>query len=184
MKTYTRKGDTGETSLVNGERVLKCDPRVETYGSIDELSAFVGVLYDTDGLPEEHRRELEKIQNMLFVIESHFACGDRTTQKKFIPDLGDGDVAFVETCIDNIESQLPPMKQFVIPGGCLTASHCHVCRTVCRRAERLAVRLAQTHETDTTDLRLLNRLSDYFFVLARLLTIKKNGSEKNWNPTD
>lgn len=182
MKIYTRQGDKGTTSLCNGERVLKCDRRVETYGSIDELSAFVGVLYDSPDMMAEHKDELLRIQNILFVIESHFASGDSETQIKFIPVTKAEDLTYIESCIDKIESQLPPMTNFVIAGGNLTASHCHVCRTVCRRAERNAVCMAQTAEVGEIDLKLLNRLSDYFFVLARLITIRATGTENVWEP--
>ena len=178
--TYTRTGDEGKTSLIGGLRVPKFDDRVEASGTVDELSAFIGVLYDQEGITDELKTVLDTIQNKLFTLESHFALDENSEVKKMIPVLTADDVAFVEHEIDVMNAQLPELKSFVIPGGNLKASHAHVCRTVCRRAERQGWRLASQHPVDPIDLKYLNRLSDYFFVLARYFGFLENLKENNW----
>jgi cob(I)alamin adenosyltransferase len=178
--TYTRTGDEGKTSLIGGLRVAKYDDRVEAYGTVDELSAFIGVLNDQEGVTDELKSVLSVIQNKLFTLESHFALDENSEVKKMIPVLTIDDVAFIEHEIDVMNEQLPELKSFVIPGGNLKASHAHVCRTVCRRAERQGWRLASQHPIDTIDLKYLNRLSDYFFVLARFFAYLDNNGETNW----
>ena len=178
--TYTKTGDEGKTSLIGGLRVAKYDDRVEAYGTVDELSAFIGVLNDQEGISDELKSVLSVIQNKLFTLESHFALDENSEVKKMIPVLTADDVAFLEHEIDIMNEQLPELKSFVIPGGNLTASHAHVCRTVCRRAERQGWRLASQHPIDTIDLKYLNRLSDYFFVLARFFAYLDNNGETNW----
>ena len=128
--TYTRTGDEGKTSLIGGLRVAKYDDRVEAYGTVDELSAFIGVLYDQEGVTAEMRAVMDTIQNKLFTIESHFALDENSEVKKMIPVLSPDDVAYLEHEIDMMNAQLPELKSFVIPGGNLKASHAHVCRTV------------------------------------------------------
>ena len=181
--TYTKTGDEGKTSLIGGLRVAKYDDRVEAYGTVDELSAFIGVLYDQDGVTAEMRAVLDTIQKKLFTIESHFALDENSEVKKMIPVLSPDDVAFIEHEIDVMNEQLPELKSFVIPGGNLKASHAHVCRTVCRRAERQGWRLASQHPIEALDLKYLNRLSDYFFVLARFLGFLDKVDENNWEST-
>lgn len=181
--TYTRTGDEGKTSLIGGLRVAKYDDRVEAYGTVDELSAFVGVLYDQEGVTAEMKTVLDSVQNKLFTIESHFALDENSEVKKMIPVLDVEDVAFLEHEIDVMNAQLPELKSFVIPGGNIKASYAHVCRTVCRRAERLGWRLAAQHPVDLVDLKFLNRLSDYFFVLARFFGFLDNIDETNWEST-
>ena len=181
--TYTRTGDEGKTSLIGGLRVPKCDDRVEAYGTVDELSAFIGVLYDQEGVTAEQRAVLDTVQNKLFTIESHFALDENSEVKKMIPVLTADDVAFLEHEIDTMNAILPELKSFVIPGGNLKASHAHVCRTVCRRAERQGWRLAAQHPVDFVDLKYLNRLSDYFFVLARFFGFLDKVDENNWEST-
>lgn len=178
--TYTRTGDEGKTSLIGGLRVAKYDDRVEAYGTVDELSAFIGVLYDQEGVTAEMKTVLDSVQNKLFTIESHFALDENSEVKKMIPVLDVEDVAFLEHEIDVMNAQLPELKSFVIPGGNIKASYAHVCRTVCRRAERLGWRLAAQHPVDLVDLKFLNRLSDYFFVLARFFGFLDNIDETNW----
>lgn len=179
--TYTKTGDRGETSLIGGKRVPKYDDRVEAYGTVDELSAFIGVLNDLDGVTEAIRETLSVVQNKLFVLESHFALDKSSEVSKMIPLLEDADVAFLERRIDAMNAELPELKAFVIPGGNRRASMAHVCRTVCRRAERQGWRLASHEEVDAIDLRYLNRLSDYFFVLARYFDFLSNGHETCWD---
>jgi len=178
--TYTKTGDEGKTSLIGGLRVPKYDDRVEAYGTVDELSAFIGVLYDQESVTAEMRTVMDIIQNKLFTIESHFALDENSEVKKKIPVLTPEDVAFVEHEIDVMNEQLPELRSFVIPGGNLKASYAHVCRTVCRRAERQGWRLATQHPVDALDLKYLNRLSDYFFVLARYFGFLDNVGENNW----
>lgn len=178
--TYTRTGDEGKTSLIGGLRVAKYDDRVEAYGTVDELSAFIGVLYDQEGVTAEMKTVLDIVQNKLFTIESHFALDENSEVKKMIPVLTPDDVAFLEHEIDVMNEQLPELKSFVIPGGNLKASHAHVCRTVCRRAERQGWRLAAQHPVDALDLKYLNRLSDYFFVLSRFFCFLENIDENSW----
>ena len=178
--TYTRTGDEGKTSLIGGLRVAKFDDRVEAYGTVDELSAFIDLLQDQEGITAEQKTVFETIQNKLFTIESHFALDENSEVKKMIPVLTPDDVAFLEHEIDMMNEQLPELKAFVIPGGNLKASHAHVCRTVCRRAERQGWRLASKHLVDSLDLKYLNRLSDYFFVLARFFAFLDKVDENNW----
>ena len=178
--TYTKTGDQGQTSLIGGLRVAKYDDRVEAYGTVDELSAFIGVLNDQEGIADGLKSVLSVIQNKLFTIESHFALGENSEVKKMIPILSSDDVAALEHEIGVMNEQLPELKSFVIPGGNLKASYAHVCRTVCRRAERQGWRLAASHPIDTIDLKYLNRLSDYFFVLSRFFAYLDKNSETNW----
>ncbi len=178
--TYTRTGDEGKTSLIGGKIVPKFDDRVEAYGTVDELSAFIGVLADQQGVGKEVFDDLMVIQNKLFTLESHFALDEESEVSKMIPALTADDVAFLEGKIDAMNAQLPILKSFVIPGGNLKASHCHVCRTVCRRAERQGWRLKETHAVDSIDLKYLNRLSDYFFVLARYFDFLEKSIETSW----
>lgn len=182
--TYTRTGDEGKTSLIGGLRVPKYDDRVEAYGTVDELSAIIGVLYDQEGVTEVQRAVLDTIQNKLFTLESHFALDENSEVKKMIPVLTTEDVAFVEHEIDVMNEQLPELRSFVIPGGNLKSSYAHVCRTVCRRAERQGWRLAAQHPVDLVDLKYLNRLSDYFFVLARFFGFLDKVNENNWKSTE
>ena len=160
MSIITKTGDEGMTSLVGGHRVLKCDDRVEAYGTVDELSAFIGVLYDmlTDAEPEI-KDLLMEIQKNLLTIEAVLACPD----KGLVLGLDAGTLTLIETTSQELEGALPPFRSFILPGGNLVASYCHVCRTVCRRAERLAVKVGTTG----VELMYLNRLSDLFFLLAR-----------------
>ena len=181
--TYTRTGDEGKTSLIGGLRVAKFDDRVEAYGTVDELSAFIGVLYDQEGVTAEMKTVLDVVQNKLFTIESHFALDENSEVTKMIPVLTPDDVACLEHEIDVMNEQLPELKSFVIPGGNLKASHAHVCRTVCRRAERQGWRLAAKHPVDSLDLKYLNRLSDYFFVLSRFFVFLDNNTETSWEST-
>lgn len=179
--TYTKTGDKGMTSLIGGRRVPKYDDKVEAYGTVDELSAVIGVLYDLEGVSVSIRETLGVIQNKLFTLESHFAMDKDTEIGKMIPVLADDDVAFLERHIDAMNAELPELRAFVIPGGNLKASVSHVCRTVCRRAERQGWRLASHDEVDAIDLRYLNRLSDYFFVLARYFDYLENRNETCWD---
>lgn len=183
MKVYTKTGDKGMTSLIGGERVFKCDERVEAYGSVDELSAFVALLADRlrpDAALASHVEELNRILSRLMTVEALLATGEGGRDK--MAPLAPECVAWLETCIDTMQAALPPIDKFTIPGGHEAVSLCHVCRTVCRRAERAALRADQRYGVDATALVWLNRLSDYFYVLGRTLTAHYRVEETLWIP--
>ncbi len=178
MKIYTRTGDQGMTSLFGGRRVSKADLRIETYGTVDELNSWLGVLRDQ---PTNANRKdfLVEIQDRLFTIGSMLATDPGNTKVK-IPMLEEADVAALETQIDTMEKDLPPMKSFVLPGGNQSVSFCHVARTVCRRAERLTIALHQQEAVNVLVIQYLNRLSDYLFVLARKIGKELGAEETPW----
>lgn len=183
MKVYTKTGDKGMTSLIGGERVFKCDERVEAYGSVDELSAFVALLADRlrpDAALASHVEELNHILSRLMTVEALLATGEGGRDK--MAPLAPECVAWLEACIDTMQAALPPIDKFTIPGGHEAVSLCHVCRTVCRRAERAALRADQRYGVDATALVWLNRLSDYFYLLGRTLTAHYRVEETLWIP--
>lgn len=182
---YTKTGDKGTTSLIGGTRVNKDDIRLETYGTFDELSAFIAVLGDSEGVETHELEVMDRIQNCLLVLESCLALEDQhtTEMSKYIPRLTEDDVKFLEDEIDAVNAQLDPLKYLVIPGGNILSSKAHVCRTVCRRAERNLVRMGREYEVDENIRKFVNRLSDYFFVLSRLFMKKAGVDEKPWKPT-
>lgn len=189
MKIYTKTGDKGTTSLIGGTRVSKDDVRLEAYGTFDELSAFIAVLSDSEGIERHEIEVMDRIQNSLLVIESCLALesqrDDETTRqqvKKYIPEITEDDVKFLEDEIDAINSQLEPLKSLIIPGGNILSSRCHVCRTVCRRAERRLVEMGREYDVDENIRRFVNRLSDYFFTLSRLFMKQEGVDEKPWKP--
>lgn len=185
MNIYTKTGDKGTTSLIGGTRVGKDDIRLETYGSFDELSAFVAVLSDSEGIDAHEIEVMDRIQNCLLILESCLALehGRASEMSKYIPQLTEDDVTYLEKEIDAINAQLDPIKSLIIPGGNILASRAHVCRTVCRRAERNLVRMGREYEVDENIRRFVNRLSDYFFILSRLLMKRSGTAEKPWKPT-
>jgi len=180
MKIYTKTGDKGQTSLIGGVRVSKCCERLESYGTVDELNSQVGLLvtYCT----EEHDVSfLTEIQRNLFVVGSYLATDTSQTELRATSIVTDDMVKTVETEIDTINAALPPIKLFILPGGCRGASVCHVCRTVCRRAERRILALSETGaEIDSNVIAYVNRLSDYFFILARKLNVLDGHDEIIW----
>ena len=183
MKVYTKTGDKGMTSLIGGERVFKCDERVEAYGSVDELSAFVALLTDRlrpDAALASHVEELTRTLSRPMTVEALLASveGGRVKRAPRAPEC----VAWLEACIDTMQAALPPIDKFTIPGGHEAVSLCHVCRTVCRRAERAALRADQRYGVDATALVWLNRLSDYFYLLGRTLTAHYRVEETLWIP--
>lgn len=183
MKVYTKTGDKGMTSLIGGERVFKCDERVEAYGSVDELSAFVALLADRlrpDAALASHVEELNRILSRLMTVEALLATGEGGRDK--MAPLAPECVAWLEASIDTMQAALPPIDKFTIPGGHEAVSLCHVCRTVCRRAERAALRADQRYGVDATALVWLNRLSDYFYLLGRTLTAHYRVEETLWIP--
>ena len=180
MKIYTKKGDTGETSLIGGTRVPKYHLRIETYGTVDELNSVVGII--RDACEDAHSNEvLKEIQDRLFTLGSSLAS-DPVKSRMSIPDLKETDIELLEKEMDCMDAALPELKNFILPGGHLAGSHCHVARCVCRRAERLAVHLAGTEEVEPIIITYLNRLSDYFFVLARYLGHLAGAEETVWRP--
>jgi len=165
MKIYTRTGDDGSTGLIGGDRVPKSDARIECYGTVDELNAALGLAIVAS--PTELRDPLLTIQNELFVIGSHLAAPDDVSRAN-LPDLDEQIVTRLEMQIDEAQGDLPPLRQFILPGGCECAARLHLARTICRRAERLLVNFAQDRPVSPIILTYLNRLSDWIFVMARL----------------
>ena len=180
MKIYTRTGDNGTTGLIGGTRISKHALRIETYGTVDELNAHIGLIRD-QSIPMVYIEQLLVIQDRLFTFGSQLAADPRKSTMK-LPDLYDEDVLFLEQCIDAMDEKLPPMKSFVLPGGHTTVSFCHVARCVCRRSERIANQLHEEQTISPLILKYLNRLSDYLFTLSRAISIELNVEEKPWKP--
>lgn len=180
FRIYTKTGDKGETALFGGRRVPKSHLRVDAYGTVDELNAFIGQL--RDGLQEPAQKAfLEAIQHRLFTIGAHLASDPAKSPPT--PDLLLEDVLQLEKSMDEMEAQLPPLRHFILPGGHPSVSHAHICRTVCRRAERLTVALIQAGEpVEELALQYLNRLSDWFFVFGRQLSVQLHAEEVIWKP--
>jgi cob(I)alamin adenosyltransferase len=178
MKIYTRTGDTGETSLFGGARVRKDDARIEAYGTIDELNSFLGVAR-ASWPSSSFDGELHLIQSDLFDIGAHLASPG--TSRFAGPDTAR--VAALEQAIDAMESELAPLKSFILPGGSLAASQLHVARTVCRRAERLVVALHDDDEATKASIAYLNRLSDFLFVAARFANHSQGVADVPWTRT-
>ncbi len=183
MKVYTRTGDKGTTSLIGGERVFKTDDRVEAYGAVDELSAFVALLADrlrSDEAMAGYVDELNNVLSRLMTVEALLARGESGAEK--VEPMDPQCVTWLEQRIDGMQAALQPIDKFTIPGGNEAVSLCHVCRTVCRRAERAALRADLKYGTDAQALTYLNRLSDYFYVLGRTLTRLYGVQEVLWIP--
>src|SRR5688572_13433091 len=165
-KIYTKTGDFGKTSLIGGTKVPKSHLRIESYGTIDELNSFVGLLNDQIG-HEDSAIMLKEIQDRLFTIGSSLACDPEKEPKMKLPDLREDDVTLLEKEIDRMNVELTPMKSFILPGGAIPVSTAHVARCVCRRAERICVHMTEEGMfVDELVIKYLNRLSDYLFVLA------------------
>ncbi len=180
MKVYTRRGDAGETSLIGGTRVSKDSLRIESYGTVDELNSFVGLLRDQD--IDRHAKEiLIEIQDRLFTLGSLLAESPDGSKMQ-LPQVNETDIDLLEKEMDAMDSLLPPMRNFVLPGGHPAVSIAHVCRTVCRRGERLVVNLGKSEELNPILYKYLNRLSDYFFVLSRKLAHDLKVEETPWKP--
>ena len=164
MKIYTKGGDKGKTSLIGGSRVPKFHDKVEAYGTIDELCSYIGLIRDISE-DDSLRKLLLQIQDRLFLAESKVATDSIETMKK-MPDLQEADIELLEKEIDSMNEQLPQLTKFILPGGHILASHTHIARSICRRAERLTIK-AFPEQSDFLSLKYLNRLSDFLFVLAR-----------------
>lgn len=187
MKVYTKTGDKGTTALFGGTRVPKDHIRIESYGTIDELNSHIGLIRDQQ-INTHYKEILIEIQDRLFTAGAILATpADKEILKNGkprlnIPKISESDVILLENEIDAMETQLPQMTHFVLPGGHTTVSYCHIARCVCRRAERLSVHLSHNETVDEFVLKYLNRLSDYLFVLARKLSADLNADEVKWIP--
>jgi cob(I)alamin adenosyltransferase len=183
FKIYTKTGDKGKTSLIGGTKVSKSHLRIESYGTVDELNSFIGLLIDqvalsTNSLSTETLRE---IQDRLFTIGSTLACDPEKEPSMKLPDLKEEDVVLLEMEIDKMNEELPEMRSFIIPGGHIAVSTAHVVRCVCRRAERNCVQLQENQEfVDQLVIKYLNRLSDYLFVYSRFIGLRLNAPEIPW----
>ena len=178
-KVYTRGGDMGKTSLVGGQRVSKASERLEAYGTVDELSSHLGLLASL--LPDgDDKAVIIRIQNCLFNVCTNLATDQEQTALSPSAYLPDGEIELVEQKIDEIMKLLPEKQGFVLPGGTKEASQAHVCRTVCRRAERRIVALSEVAVISPEVLQYVNRLSDYLFVLAKKINFNANQSEIIW----
>lgn len=180
MKIYTKKGDEGKTGLIGGTRVSKNDLKINAYGTVDELNAFVGLLRDLIEEPK-YTAQLIEIQDRLFTAGSILAVSDEGTKMK-IPSIKTSNISSLESWIDRMDEELPEMKSFVLPGGHPIVSNCHITRTICRRAERSIVTLSEHSEVDPIILSYFNRLSDYFFTLGRMMVKDLGVKETPWEP--
>ena len=180
-KIYTKTGDDGTTGLFGGARLPKDHIRIEAYGTVDEMNSVIGWLI-SHVQTEDVIEFLHIIQSRLFTIGSNLASDP--SKEMLTPDLVDGDIQAIEEAIDLYQDQLPPLKHFILPGGSAAVSAAHLARTVCRRAERRCVALSHHSEVDPLILLYLNRLSDYFFVLARWIGAQEGVAEIKWTPRE
>jgi cob(I)alamin adenosyltransferase len=180
MKIYTKTGDKGTTALFGGKRVSKADLRIDTYGTIDELNSWIGMVRDLE-VNQKRKDILVEIQDRLFTVGSILATEPGNTKVK-IPSLAETDILFLEKEIDAMDAALPPMRFFVLPGGHTAISHCHVARTVCRRSERLIIALHAQETVPDEVIKYINRLSDYLFVLSRMVAHELGAEETPWKP--
>ena len=180
MKIYTKTGDRGQTSLVGGTRVSKTELRIEAYGTVDELNSYIGLVRDQE-VNVGRKEILKEVQDRLFTIGSILASEPEQTKKR-IPDLYESDIELLEKAMDDMDINLEPMSFFILPGGHQSISFGHVARTVCRRAERIVIHLAMETEVNDLVIRYLNRLSDYLFVLCRMMAKDLNIEENAWKP--
>ncbi len=180
MKIYTKTGDKGYTSLIGGTRVPKHHIRIESYGTVDELNSYVGLIRDQD-IAAHDQSILKEIQDRLFTIGSTLASDPEKSRMK-IPDLKEADIELLEKQMDDMNAILPPLKHFILPGGNVIASYCHIARCVCRRAERQIVHLAELEWVDEKVVIYMNRLSDYLFMLSRKVVFDNKNEENIWIP--
>lgn len=180
MKIYTKTGDKGQTSLIGGTRVPKHHLRIESYGTVDELNSYIGLIRDQQ-ISEHQQQVLKEIQDRLFTIGSMLASDPEKSKMK-IPDLHTEDIELLEKEIDAMNEELPELRHFILPGGAQSVSFCHLARCVCRRAERICVHLSEESLVDDQVMVYLNRLSDYLFVLSRKLCFDLKIEENKWIP--
>lgn len=181
MKIYTKTGDKGFTGLIGGRRVSKADLRIDTYGTVDELNAWIGLVRDQP-VNSERKVFLKAIQDRLFTTGSELATDPDKAPKRAMPAIVDNDITQLEQAMDQMDTLLPELRAFVLPGGHESVSYCHLARTVCRRAERLVISLNEESPVDELVLQYLNRLSDYLFVLSRMMAQELNAEEVTWQP--
>jgi cob(I)alamin adenosyltransferase len=183
FKIYTKTGDQGTTSLIGGTKVLKSNERIEAYGTVDELNAYIGLCKDliTNASSKDI---LKEIQDRLFTIGSALACDPEKETKMKIPDLKEADIQLLESEMDSMNAGLEPLQNFILPGGHPTISHLHIARCICRRTERMVVELLIGKEggEENTIVQYLNRLSDYLFILGRQVAKDLNAEEIIWKP--
>jgi len=179
MKIYTKTGDKGDTSLFGGKRISKADLKIDTYGTVDELNSYVGLVKDV--CDNDQNKVLLKIQEQLFTIGAILATpeGKKNT---FFKEVDSDDITYLEKQIDKMNETLTELDAFILPGGHVYVSYCHIARTVCRRAERLTVALSKNENINELIIKYLNRLSDYLFVLARKLAKDLCVDEIKWLP--
>jgi len=180
MKIYTKTGDKGFTSLIGGTRVPKYHLRIESYGTVDELNSYIGLIRDQD-ISAHDKDLLKQVQDRLFTIGSSLAS-DPEKSRMVIPDLHAEDITLLEGEMDAMNEYLPQLRHFILPGGNNAISYCHIARCVCRRAERLGVHLATESNVDEKVIIYLNRLSDYLFTLARKIAHDDKIAENQWIP--
>lgn len=180
MKIYTKTGDKGTTSLIGGKRVAKYHPRIEAYGTVDELISYIGLLRDQD-IDSETKLFLIQIQDKLMNCASILAA-DCTDCKVSIPKILPEDIKAVELEIDKMDNLLDPLESFILPGGHPTVSMCHICRTICRRGERIIIKLSEETPVPEDLMIYINRLSDFFFVLSRKMAKDFNIDQFPWKP--
>lgn len=187
MKVYTKTGDSGTTSLFGGQRVAKDHIRIESYGTVDELNSYIGLIRDQQ-INNHYKEILIRIQDRLFTIGAILATpAEKEILKNGaprlnIPKITEFDIVMLENEIDTMENDLPQMTHFILPGGHPTVSYCHITRCICRRAERMTVHLSHNESIDELVLKYLNRLSDYLFVLGRKLSADLGAEEVKWIP--
>lgn len=187
MKIYTKTGDKGTTALFGGTRVPKSHIRIESYGTVDELNANIGLVRD-QAIDQHTKKMLKKIQENLFTLGAELATDPKKAKLKngkerlAISKIRSSHIEELEQEMDAMNEQLPEMTHFILPGGHTTVSYCHIARCVCRRAERLCTALYDIEAFDEHILKYLNRLSDYLFVLARKLTKDLDAEEIKWMP--
>lgn len=178
-KIYTKTGDKGTTSLVGGKRVSKTHVRLDAYGTVDELNSFIGLLLEK--VEDHHNREiLLKIQSILFNVGCALASEE---DREEICSVDESQIEMLENEMDHMDAYLPRLNNFILPGGCKSAALAHVCRSICRRAERNIYRIPEYTDSGNLILIFMNRLSDYFFILARKECFDKNGEEVFWQKT-
>lgn len=184
MKIYTKQGDQGKTSLVDGTKVSKSDPRLNSYGTVDELNSHLGLLISqlkSDKHFQKEVADLGQIQVWLFRLGSQLACSDEKMATQ-LPNIDEEHVEIIELQIDKLESELPPLKNFILPGGHQWSAQAHICRTVARRAERHCTSLQEVAPFQYPAIAFMNRLSDYFFVLARVVNHRMGVECVEWIP--
>lgn len=180
MRIYTRTGDKGRTGLLGGQRVRKDDARIHAYGTVDELNSHLGMLRD---LVPSRSAYIIGLQEKLFIIGSRLASASEQDADRFhLPQVAEEDILALEQAMDNMDAQLPGMRNFILPGGHPAVSQAHICRTVCRRAERLIVPLVDSGDVQDVIERYMNRLSDLLFVLARSIGQELGIAETPWKP--